>query len=273
MKILNTFLLISLLGIFACGGDTQEDNMDQGGVTEEGSDMIGDGNPGNENIQLTDMPPTEGFPNASIDDWKYEKGTFNYQVSGYTFGKITDDAEQLMCANSDQGQHVHLIIDNEPYIAKYEPTFDQPIADGEHYILTFLSRSYHESIKTPAAHRVVKANVSDGSFTSSQEVTEPMLFYSRPKGTYVGRAETENVMLDFYPVNVTLGGEYTVMANVNGKEFTIDEWKPYYLHNLPMGENTVTLTLMRGDSIVDAPLNPVRRTFTLEANPAEEASR
>ncbi|NJB85264.1 hypothetical protein GGR26_001009 [Lewinella marina] len=273
MKRLNTILLLSLLFTFACGGDTQENNMDQGGVTEEGTDMIGDGNPGNENIELTDMPPTEGFPDASIDDWKYENGTFNYTVSGYTFGKITEDADQLMCANSAEGQHAHLIIDNEPYIAKYEPTFDHPIADGEHYILTFLSRSYHESIKTPAAHRAVKANVANGGFTSSEEITEPMLFYSRPKGTYVGREQTENVMLDFYPVNVTLGSEYTVLANVNGKEFTIDEWKPYYLKNLPMGENTVTLTLMRNGETVDTPLNPVRRTFTLEADPMEEANR
>ncbi len=247
--------------------------MDQGGNEEDDAVLLGDGNPGNENIQLTDMPPTADFPNASIDDWSYENGTFNYDVSGYTFGKITDDAEQVMCANSAKGQHVHLIIDNEPYIAKYEPTFEQPVADGEHHILTFLSRSYHESIKTDAAHRAVKVNTSGGSFTSSEEITEPMLFYSRPKGTYVGTAETENIMLDFYPVNVTLGDEYTVQATINGKEFTIDEWKPYYIENLPMGENTVTLTLMRGNEIVDTPLNPVRRTFTLEANPMEESRK
>ena len=52
----------------------------------------------------------------------------------------------------------------------------------------------------------------------------------------------------------------------------IDEWKPYFIEGLPMGETTVTLTLMSGDSIVNTPLNPVRRTFTLEALPAEEAA-
>ncbi len=261
-----------LLFTVACGGDTKEDEMDQGGVTEDGG-MIGDGNPGNSDITLTDMPPTEGFPNASIDDWKYENGTFNYNVSGYTFGKITDDASQLMCANSEKGQHVHLIIDNEPYIAQYQPSFDQPIADGEHHILTFLSRSYHESIKSPEAHRAVKVNVANGGFSSAEDITEPMLFYSRPKGDYVGTDQTKNVMLDFYPVNASIGDGYTVMANINGKEFMIDEWKPYFIEGLPMGENTVTLTLMKGDSVVQTPLNPVRRTFTLQANPAEEASR
>jgi hypothetical protein len=264
---------MALLGLYSCGGDTQENDMDQGGVEEEnGTALIGTGEPGNENIELTDMPPTEDFPTAAIEDWSYENGTFNYTIGGdYELGVQTDDAESVMCANSDKGQHIHLIIDNEPYIAKYEATFDQPMVDGEHHILTFLSRSYHQSIKTDQAHRAVKVNVSNNSFSSPQDITEPMLFYSRPKGTYTGRAETENVMLDFYPVNAPLGSEYQVKADVNGKEFMIDEWKAYYLKGLPMGENTITLTLMMGDSIVDTPLNPVIRTFTLQPDLTEES--
>ncbi|MBB4078142.1 hypothetical protein GGR28_000743 [Lewinella aquimaris] len=274
MKTFHTLLLISLLGLWACGGDTEETAMDQGGVEEEDGTLIGSGNPNNDAITLTDMPPTEDFPNASIDDWSYDAGTFNYTISGgYTLGRQTDDASSVMCANSDKGQHIHLIIDNEPYIAKYEPTFNQPMTNGEHYLLTFLSRSYHQSIKTDKAHRAVKASVNNNSFSNPQPITEPMLFYSRPKGTYTGKAETENVMLDFYPVNAPLGDEYQVKASVNGKEFMIDEWKAYYLKGLPMGENTITLTLMAGDSIVDAPLNPVVRTFTLQELPTEAAGK
>ena len=244
--------------------------MDQGGVEEEeGRELIGDGTPDSENIRLTDFPESTEFPNASIDDWTYHGSEFGYTVSNYAFGQQTPDADEIMCANSEKGQHVHLIIDNEPYIAKYEPTFEQVMSDGQHYLLTFLSRSYHESIKTPEAHRAVQANVLNGGFENPTEITEPMLFYSRPKGTYVGKKETENVMLDFYPVNAELGEEYQVRANINGEEFLIDEWKPYFIQGLPLGESTVTLTLMQGDSVLDVPLNPVRRTFTLEALPAE----
>jgi hypothetical protein len=272
MKILPYFTFLLLLTMMACTGDRKEGVVDQGGVEEEeGADLIGTGTPGIDDITLTDMPPTTGFPNASIDNWSYEGGTFTYETSNYEFGEQTPDAESLMCANSAKGQHVHLIIDNEPYIAKYEPTFEQVVKDGKHHILTFLSRSYHESIKTAAAHRAVVANVANMNATDMQEITEPMLFYSRPKGTYVGAAETENVMLDFYPVNAEIGDEYQVLANINGKEFTITDWKPYYIKGLPMGENTVTLTLMKGDEIVDAPLNPVRRTFVLEADPMESS--
>ena len=242
--------------------------MDQGGVATDSIDA--DPNAASANLSLTPMPPTAEFQNAAITGWEYRKGAFDYQTTGYEFGQQTPDADQIMCANSGKGQHAHLIIDNEPYIAKYEPTFDQAVPDGEHYILTFLSRSYHESIKTPAAHRAVKATVANGAFTSSEDITDPMLFYSRPKGTYTGKKETENVMLDFYPVNAALGSEYRVRATINGKEFMIDRWQPYYIKGLPMGSNTVTLTLMAGDSIVEAPLNPVTRTFTLEALPGEE---
>ena len=267
----SAFLLFLSLLLTACGGDTPENAMDQGGAEEDGMKI--NPNPEATAVSLAPMKATTDFPNASIDDWTYEAGKFTYTTSGYEFGVQTPDAESIMCANSGKGQHAHLIIDNEPYIAKYEPTFDQPIADGSHYILSFLSRSYHESIKTPAAHRAVKTDVSNGAFTNTTDIEEPMLFYSRPKGTYRGKAETERVMLDFYPVNAPLGGEYQVKATVNGRDFMIKKWAPYVLTGLPMGENKVTLTLMAGDSIVDTPLNPVTRTFVLEELPTESSSK
>ena len=267
------FPLVALLFVLsACGNDAElSEGMDQGINSEKGTDM----DPRNESeVTVTPMPPTAEFRDAAINDWTYEKGTFTYDVSNYEFGQQTSDAGQLMCANSEKGQHVHLIVDNEPYIAKYEPTFDQALRDGDHHILTFLSRSYHESIKTPAAHRAVKTTVNGGAFSSPTEITAPMLFYSRPKGSYVGREQTENVMLDFYPINVTIGeDDYAVRATINGKEFMINTWQPYYVKGLPMGDNEITLTLMQGDSIVNTPLNPVTRTFTLAADPAEQTMR
>lgn len=267
MRFFNLLLVLSLVLLTACGGDVNEQMLDQGKQEEDGMDL----NPNNESaaLEVVPMPPTNDFPGAAITDWTYDGGTFNYAVENYEFGDQTDDADRLMCANSAKGQHAHLIINNEPYIAKYDPTFEHPLPDGQHHILTFLSRSYHESIKTPEAHRAVLATVTDSGFEGTQDITEPMLFYSRPKGTYRGKKETENVMLDFYPVNVELGDEYQVKATINGKDFMLNDWKPYYIKGLPLGENTVTLTLMASDSIVNTPLNPVKRTFTLEALPEE----
>ena len=196
MKTLFPLLMLLALFLHACGGDTKEMDMDQGGVEEEeGAELIGDGTPGSDNIRLTDFPESTDFPNASIDEWSYDGATFNYEVSNYEFGTQTPDADDIMCANSDQGQHLHLIIDNEPYIAKYDPTFEQDMSDGQHYILTFLSRSYHESIKTPAAHRAVVANVMNGGFDDPRRdhradavLQPPQGHLRRPAGNGAGDA-------------------------------------------------------------------------------------
>ncbi|MFK8161193.1 MAG: phosphopeptide-binding protein [Lewinella sp.] len=257
-------LLFLTLLLTACGGG--ESAVD---AAKEAAKMEEEVKPSMAAVGLTPMPATQDFPDAKLESWTYKDGTFNYEASGYEFAVPTPDADALMCANSGKGQHAHLIINNEPYIAKYDPVFEQALPDGDHHILTFLSRSYHESIKNSMAHKAVMATVANGSFTNTVDVTDPMLFYSRPKGTYVGKKATENVMLDFFPVNAELGSEYQVKAVVNGKdEFMINEWRPYFLTGLPMGENTVELTLMKGGVAVDTPLNPVSRTFKLEADPA-----
>ena len=221
---------------------------------------------------LTPFAPSQEYPDAAITTMTYKNGQFDFGVGGssYKLGEQTPDAPQKMCANSGQGQHIHLIVDNQPYIAKYEASFRQKVADGEHYLLAFLSRSYHESLKTPTAFTAQKVMVKDSTITTTEAVTQPMLFYSRPKGDYKGKAETDKVMLDFYLVNAALGADYKVKADINGEEHVLDTWQPYYVEGLPMGENTITLTLVDANGqAVNTPLNPVTRKFNLVADPAE----
>ncbi len=222
---------------------------------------------------LTPFSQSPEFPDAKISSMEYKNGKFTFGVDGdsYELGVQTPDAPQKMCANSGKGQHIHLIIDNAPYAAKYTAEFEYDVADGDHYLLAFLSRSYHESIKTDAANVLYKINVADKSLKDIKEVKEPMLTYSRPKGTYVGAADTKKVMLDFYVSNLTLGADYKVKVDINGETAaTLDTWQPYYIEGMPMGENTIKLTLVDGaGKTVDTPLNPVERTFTLKADPAE----
>lgn len=226
------------------------------------------------NYKITPFEPSYDFPDAKLENMSYKNGKFSFAISGksYMLGAQTPDAPQKMCANSGEGQHIHLIIDNEPYAAKYTNEFDYEVADGEHYILAFISRSYHESIKHNGASIAKKVTVKGGSIVKEEPITEPMIFYSRPKGKYVGKAETDKVMLDFYVVNAGISAEgYKVKVNINGeKEFTLDTWQPYYIEGLPMGDNKVELTLLDKDgNAVASPLNPVERVFTLVADPAE----
>ena len=231
-------------------------------TTEEAS--IGNG------LTIKAFTESVAFPDASISTMNYTNGVFTFGLRGdtYELGQQSPDAESKMCANSGKGQHIHLIVNDSPYAAKYVKQFTHDIPDGDHHVLAFLSRSYHESIKSNGANVAVKVNVKDKSITSTEAIKDPMLFYSRPKGTYVGK-DTKNLMLDFFIKNVNLSGSgYKVKASINGTETIISKWQPYYLNGLPMGENTITLTLIDKDgNKVDAPLNPVSRTFTLKADP------
>ncbi len=209
------------------------------------------------------------FPNASIGFQQFTEGTFAFNVNNYTLGAQTPDANELLCANSAEGQHIHLIFDKEPYAAKYQSIFNYEKPDGRYYMLAFLGKSYHESIKTPNAFVAHRVSIRDNSIYARSDIKDPMLFYSRPKGTYVGK-DAEKVMLDFYLLNCRLEGQaYKVLAEINGEQHIISNWQSYYIEGLPYGENTIRLTLIfNSGEVAPARLNPVERTFTLKKDPA-----
>ncbi len=263
MRTYPLFLLLSLLAL-ACGpvSDTSEQEAEAEAVEQEENAM---------RYTLTPFTESQAYPEAKMTGMAFEDGVFDFDFENYELKIQTPDADAKMCANSGKGQHIHLIVDDQPYAAKYEPSFDYEIEDGEHHILAFLSRSYHESIKNGQAYLAKKVMVQENTITESEDITGPMLFYSRPKGTYVGEKETRRVMLDYFLVNITPDMGYTVKADINGEEHLLDTWQPYYIEGLPMGENTITLTLLNAEGApADVPLNPVSRTFTLKADPAEQ---
>lgn len=265
MRTLSILFVLALL-FTACQNTGTEPSTDEETTTEEVQESAA------KQYTLTAFEPSASFPGATLSDVKYDHGSFEFGVSNYELGAQTEDAPQKMCANSAEGQHIHLILNDEPYAAKYTPSFSYELDEGEHYMLAFLSRSYHESIKTKEAHLAKKIEVVEGFIAEMEDITEPMLFYSRPKGTYVGEKDTKKVMLDFYLLNADLGSDYKVKAQINGEEHLIDSWQPYYIEGLPMGENTIKLTLVDAEgNTVDTPLNPVTRTFNLVEDPAEES--
>jgi len=222
--------------------------------------------------KLTPFTQSPAFTDATITNMVYKEGKFSFEVSNYELGAQTADADSKMCANSGKGQHIHLIVDKEPYAAKYVNEFEHTVTDGTHHILAFLSRSYHESIKTKTAHLAQKVTVESGSITDATDIKDPMLFYSRPKGTYIGKQNTDKIMLDFYLCNIDISedGNY-VEANINGEIQKITKWQPYFIEGLPMGENYVGLVIKDKDGKeLDIPLNPVKRIFTLKEDPLEE---
>jgi hypothetical protein len=207
------------------------------------------------------------------------KVSFAFDVKGYELKMQTTDNTTKSCANSKDGQHIHFILDNKPYKALYEPKNDVTLPnDGkDHYLLAFLSRSYHESIKTKGAAVVYHFKIDEkGNLKKLEDPKEPLLFYSRPKGDYIGK-DTANLLLDFYVWNCTLATNgYKVKAEISNEAkstqtltSTFDKWESHFIQNLGTGKCKVSLTLLDKDGKpVDGPLAAVSREFNVAAQEA-----
>lgn len=232
-------------------------------------------------LKLTEASSSPDFNDAKLSlgevtttpNGDKSKVTFNFKVENYELMNQTSDANTKMCANSDKGQHIHFILDNEPYAALYEPKHEISLEKGsEHYLLAFLSRSYHESVKSEGASFVYHFKVDEnGNIKKLDAPKEPLLFYSRPKGKYVGIKETDKLLLDFFVWNTEIGEDGNhVLAHIKGNgvdtTMNINKWQAYFLHNMPMGTPSITLTLVDKDgNEVEGPMSKVTREFTLAA--------
>lgn len=157
-----------------------------------------------------------------------------------------------------KGNHIHVILDNQPYEAYYElgqPFELRNVVAGKHTLRVFPSRPWHESYKNDGAFQIVSFTVKGGgdaskptTTNSGQTVannnaspattparegkdyaastagdvdsTKPLLTYSRPKGEYKGE-DSDPIMIDFWLTGAKLkgdGGEYRVRYIVDDDE-------------------------------------------------------
>ncbi len=71
----------------------------------------------------------------------------------------------MMDEATHTGNHIHMILDNQPYEAYYnlDQAFElRNVADGEHTLRVFPSRPWHESFKNDGAFQMVKFTVKGG---------------------------------------------------------------------------------------------------------------
>jgi hypothetical protein len=167
---------------------------------------------------------------------------------------------------SKEGQHIHVIIDDKPYMANYkngQPFNVGVLAPGAHTIRAFPSRSWHESVKSQAAFttRTFYVGEKPAGDSTPNEFKRPFITYSRPKGNYP--ASDTVILLDFYATNMQMSdSSYRVKVSIDGKEIqTLSEWRPYHIKGLGKGEHTVALQL------IDAQGNAVPGRFN---NPSQK---
>lgn len=195
--------------------------------------------------------------------------TFKFKVLNYKLGAQTPSAEGMLCANSTKGQHIHFILDNQPYQASYSEDIVAKLKPGHHVLLAFLSRSYHESIKTRTAFVVKEFDVAKKS-PDQFDAKAPHIFFSRPKGEYVGPKETTKVLLDFYLINCVLSEKgYKVRVTIDGTQFIVSKWEPYYIEGLALGEHKIKLELLdKGGKPLVTEYNGTERVIKLLNEPA-----
>lgn len=230
-------------------------------------------------ITVTEAEHSADYPGAKLslhkptgDRLDTGNASFDFQVKDFQLGIQTPDADSKLCANSAKGQHIHFIMDNEPYVAQYTNKFDHRVKEGDHVLLAFLSRSYHESMKKKDAYVLTQFSTKEKK--ENIDLSKPLMFYSRPKGQYVGEKETKKLLLDFYLVNVDLDAKgYKVKATIDGNEFLLDRWKPYFVEGLGYGKHVFRLQLVdKSGKIVPGKFNDSgnREIQLTQADPIKE---
>jgi hypothetical protein len=217
---------------------------------------------------------------APEDGSMVESSTVNVEI------EISGDLKGYMPGmdpKTKMGNHIHVILDNQPYEAYYDikaGLFElRNVPDGEHTLRVFASRPWHESYKNEGAFDMIRFTVKRGGADPNQpaatntgqqmsnantaptpegkdmapsqggnvDAKRPLLTYSRPKGEYRGD-EADPIMIDFWLANARLtgdGGEYRVRYSVDGgaPKF-IETWAPLWLQGWTAGKHTVKLDLV-----------------------------
>lgn len=254
------WLLVAALAVTACGGGEQA-GADDGVRFVEGERA----EPAFPEASLTIDAPA---PGTVLEGDTLEA---RLSVDGFELAAPTPGADARGLALSDRGQHVHFIVDNQPYRAIYDlsgPVRVSGLEAGTHVIRAFASRQWHESVKSPDAYAATWFVVGDTAGAGEFDPDAPLLTYSRPKGSYSG-AGADSVMVDFYLRNVEIGpaaDQHSVRLTVDDSlSWEITRWAPHYVLGLAPGEHTFRLELLGPDgSVVPGELNTTERVITIE---------
>ena len=211
--------------------------------------IAADSSPEFPNAKLQIVSPREGQVLKNAND----SVAVVMNVTGMELAKPTEGDATRGIAFSKDGAHVHVIIDEKPYMADYkngQPFMVGVLAPGKHTIRAFPSRSWHESVKTAGAFATRTFYVGEAPKKGMKDSTAtdlkgPLLTYSRPKGTYSAK-DAEKLLLDFYVSNCKLAADgYHVAVSIDGKDMgTIANWAPRYITGLTSGKHTIALKLL-----------------------------
>ncbi|MEH1821485.1 MAG: hypothetical protein V7L31_20795 [Nostoc sp.] len=162
------------------------------------------------------------------------------------------------------GPHLHVILDNQPYIPVYDlnqPLVLPDLSPGSHTLRIFASRPWHESFKNEGAYAQTTFHVFTKTDDNTPDPKLPLLTYSRPQSSY----GAEPILLDFYLTNAPLHlvgkenpndefSDWRIRSTINGESFIFDRWQAVYLKGFHPGKNWVKLEFLdnQGNAVKNA---------------------
>jgi len=134
-----------------------------------------------------------------------------------------------------KGNHIHVILDNQPYEAYYE--LNQPfelrnVTEGKHTLRVFASRPWHESYKNDGNFQMVDFTVKGGGDASKPTTTKDGQTMASPIKSPAAKSETGK--------SATASASTT--AAREGKDYApskagnVDPTKPLLTYSRPKGE-------------------------------------
>ena len=135
----------------------------------------------------------------------------------------------MMDMETKMGNHIHVILDNQPYEAYYnlDREFElRNVADGEHTLRVFPSRPWHESYKTEDAFQMVKFTVKNGGADATKPATTNAGQQMSNANTNVNAAANANA------APTPEGKDMPASTAGNG----VDKTKPLLTYSRPKGE-------------------------------------
>ena len=131
---------------------------------------------------------------------------------------------------SQMGNHIHVILDNQPYEAYYE--LNQPfelrnLSEGKHTLRVFPSRPWHESYKNDGAFQMVTFTVKGGGDASKPTTTKSGQTMAAPAKSPAAKSATAAAS----PTPAREGKDYAPSTGGN-----VDPKKPLLTYSRPKGE-------------------------------------
>lgn len=268
--------LLSAGLLTATGCSSSPDPVEQPMPAEQSSGQEGQG--AKEKEQGHTMPAhSSSIPGTKNQlEWDQDVPEVSFSLTSPTDDQVLASGESVEVtfdlqnyrAGKEIGQHVHVILDNNPYIAHYDPSEPlvlENVAPGTHVLRAFPARHYHLALKQGEVFDTVIFHVEEKSKDFTFDPAKPYATYSRPKGEY-SVEEAKELLFDFYISNATLGQDAKVIYGVDGTETELTEWKPLLLPPLAAGEHEITLKLVDTDGklIENGGFNNTTRTITVK---------